>query len=68
MLKLRSDYLPPSCKVMAVDLDIRIFKDHTRVTTLLQLKRADDAPFILNGRDLTLHELAIDGRVLNEAD
>ena len=68
MLKLRSDYLPPSCKVMAADLDIRIFEDHTRVTTLLQLERADDAPFILNGRDLTLHELAIDGRVLDEAD
>ena len=43
MLKLRSDYLPPSCKVMAADLDIRIFEDHTRVTTLLQLERADDA-------------------------
>lgn len=68
MLKHRSDYLPPSCKVTSASLDIRIFEDHTLVTTLLQLERGGDTPFILNGRDLTLHELAIDGRVLDEAD
>jgi len=68
MLKHRSDYLPPSCNVTAADLDIRIFEDHTLVTTVLKLERAGDAPFVLNGRDLTLHELAIDGRVLDEAD
>ena len=68
MLKHRSDYQPPSCKVTAADLDICIFEDHARVTTVLKLERQTDAPFILNGRDLTLHELAIDGRVLDEAD
>ena len=68
MLKHRSDYQPPSCKVTAADLDIRIFEDHTLVTTVLKLQRAGDAPFVLNGRDLTLHELVVDGRVLDEAD
>ena len=68
MLKHRSDYQPPSCNVIAADLDIRIFDDHTQVTTTLKLERIGDAPFILNGRDLTLHELAIDGRLLDEAE
>ena len=68
MLKHRSDYQTPSCNVLAADLDIRIFEDRTLVTTLLKLERTGDAPFILNGRDLTLHEVAVDGRVLDEAD
>ena len=68
MLKHRSDYQTPSCNVLAADLDIRIFEDRTLVTTVLKLERAGDAPFILNGRDLTLHEVAVDGRVLDEAD
>ena len=68
MLKHRSDYQTPSCNVIAADLDIRIFEDRTLVTTSLKLERTGDAPFILNGRDLTLHEIALDGRVLDEAD
>ena len=68
MLKHRSDYQTPSCNVLAADLDIRIFEDRTLVTTVLKLERVGDAPFILNGRDLTLHEVAVDGRVLDEAD
>ena len=68
MLKHRSDYQPPSARVETVELDIRIFDDRTYVTTTLALVRTGDAPFILNGRDLTLHEINLDGRLLDEAD
>ncbi len=68
MLKYRADYQPAACKVITAGLDISIFDDRTFVTTTLELERISDAPFLLNGRDLTLHELSIDGRVLDEAD
>lgn len=68
MLKYRADYRPPSCKVISAGLDISIFDDRTFVTTTLDLERVGDDPFLLNGRDLTLHELSIDGRILDEAD
>jgi len=68
MLKHRSDYRPPSAKVESAELDIRIFDDRTFVTTTLALTRTGDAPFVLHGRDLTLHEVSIDGRLLDEAD
>ena len=68
MLKYRADYRPASCKVISAGLDIAIFDDRTYVTTTLELERVGDDPFLLNGRDLTLHELSIDGRLLDEAD
>ena len=68
MLKYRADYQPPSCKVVSAGLDISIFDTRALVTTTLELQRVSDAPFILNGRDLTLHEISIDGRILDEAD
>jgi len=68
MLKYRADYRPASCKVISAGLDISIFDDRTFVTATLELERVGDDPFLLNGRELTLHELSIDGRVLDEAD
>mgnify|MGYP001384966902 CR=1 FL=1 len=68
MLKYRADYQPPSCKVVSAGLDISIFDTRALVTTTLELQRVSDAPFILNGRDLTLHEISINGRILDEAD
>ena len=68
MLKHRADYRPAACKVISAGLDISIFEDRTFVTTTLELERVGDDPFLLNGRELTLHELSIDGRLLDEAD
>ena len=68
MLKYRADYRPAACKVISAGLDISIFEDRTLVTTTLELERVGDDAFLLNGRDLTLHELSIDGRILAEAD
>ena len=68
MLKYRADYRPPACKVISAGLDISIHDDRTFVTTTLELERVTDDPFLLNGRELALHELSIDGRILDEAD
>ena len=68
MLKHRADYRPAACNVTSAGLDISIFDDRTLVTTTLELERIGDDPFLLNGRDLTLHELSIDGKILDEAD
>ena len=68
MLKHRADYRPAACKVISAGLDISIFEDRTFVTTTLELERVGDGPFLLDGRELTLHELSIDGRLLDEAD
>ena len=68
MLKYRADYRPPACKVISAGLDISIHDDRTFVTTTLELERVGDDPFLLNGRDLALHELSIDGSILDEAD
>ena len=68
MLKYRSDYQSPSCNVNSARLDIAIFDDRALVTTTLELERVSDAPFLLNGRDLTLHQISINDRLLDEAD
>ena len=67
MLKLRSDYQAPSCRVEEARLDINIHPDHTVVTTRLTLSRLSEAPFLLNGRDLELQALRIDGVEIDRA-
>ena len=68
MLKLRSDYKPPSCRVVDARLNIDIHSDHTQVTTTLSLERLDPAPFLLHGRDLELKSLRIGDTIIAEAD
>ena len=68
MLKLRSDYTPPSCRVVDARLNIEIRDDHTKVTTTLSLERLDPAPFLLHGRDLELQSLRIGDVVIAEVD
>ncbi len=71
MLKLRSDYLPPSYLVQSAHLDIVIHDDHTMVTTRLAVTRnpaSREDVFLLNGRDLTLCALSIDDTVIDQAD
>ncbi|MGB1921423.1 MAG: aminopeptidase N, partial [Candidatus Puniceispirillaceae bacterium] len=68
MLKLRSDYKPPSCRVLDARLNIDIHGDHTQVTTTLSLERLDSAPFLLHGRDLELQSLRIGDAIIAEAD
>jgi len=68
MLKFRSDYQPPACHVEAVRLDISIEDSQTTVTTTLDLQRLTNAPFVLNGRDLELVSLRLDGVEMPQQD
>ena len=68
MIKYRSDYQSPSCIVDDVALDININDDQTIVTTRLNVRKISDAPFLLNGRDLELQALRIDGVDIAKAD
>ena len=68
MLKLRSDYTPPSCRVLDARLNIDIHDDHTEVTTTLSLERVDSTPFLLHGRDLELRSLRIGDAIIDKAD
>ncbi|MCA1241350.1 aminopeptidase N [Stappia stellulata] len=62
------DYSPPSFRIDTVDLDIRLAPRATRVAARLTIRRAGDAPadapLILDGDELTLVSLALDGQVL----
>ncbi len=68
MLKLRSDYKPPSCIVLDARLDIDIYGDQTHVTTTLSLERVDNSPFLLHGRELDLQSLRIGDVIIDQAD
>ena len=62
------DYRPPSFRIDTVDLDIRLAPRATRVAARLTIRRAADAPadapLVLDGDELTLVSLALDGQVL----
>jgi aminopeptidase N len=68
----RLDYLPPAFWVDSVVLDFDIHEDLTRVRSRLSLRRNDaaDAPAdcVFDGEMLVIESLAVDGRVLGEAD
>ncbi len=63
------DYTPPAFLIPQVALDIRLIEDHAIVSATLALERnpaAADAvaPLVLDGEDLKLESIAIDGREL----
>ncbi len=66
-----SQYQPPDFYIDTVDLTISLFADNALVTSLLSLRRAKDAdaaaPLVLDGEELHLVELAVDGAVLDSA-
>ena len=67
------DYTPSAFLIDTIDLDVAIFEDFTRVKANLTVRRnpaARDraAPLVLDGQDLVLESVAVDGRVLTEAD
>ena len=61
------DYAPPAFLVSAVDLDFDVFEDHVQVRSRLAVERraADrQAPLVLDGEELELVSVALDGRTL----
>ncbi len=63
-----ADYRPSDFLIDTVDLDIRLHPTQTRVIAKLAMKRnpagTPDAPLVLDGDELVLTSLAIDGREL----
>ncbi|MDX5334047.1 MAG: aminopeptidase N [Gammaproteobacteria bacterium] len=62
------DYQPPAYWVDRVELRFELGEEQARVHSRLALRRregvADDAPLVLDGEDLALKALALDGEVL----
>ena len=67
------DYTPSAFLIPTVELDVALFEEHTRVTSRLTMRRnpaaADrSAPLVLDGEELALESVALNGRPLVEAE
>ncbi|WP_067341301.1 aminopeptidase N [Stappia indica] len=66
------DYRAPAYQISTVHLDIRLAPRSAKVRARLALERASDTapgtPLVLDGDDLRLTALSLDGRVLADAD
>lgn len=58
------DYQIPSFLVDAVDLNIQVFADYTRVTAKLNMQRQSAGDLVLLGRDLSLEAITLNGTPL----
>ncbi|MGB7565857.1 MAG: aminopeptidase N, partial [Prochlorococcaceae cyanobacterium] len=61
-----ADYRPASIRIERTDLSVRIFPDHTLVEAQLRITPLESAPLLLQGVELELLELSIDGVPLDE--
>ena len=59
------DYTPPTFAVRRVALDIRVFDDHTLVSSELEVERQSAGDLQLLGRDLKLQSIRVDGELLS---
>ncbi len=69
----RLDYMPPAFLIDRVDLTFELDEQATRVSSRLVLQRNPDAAdphqtLVLNGEDLTLESVKLDGRLLSHAE
>ncbi|HEV7803900.1 MAG TPA: aminopeptidase N, partial [Burkholderiales bacterium] len=67
------DYTPSAFLIPTIELDVALFADYTRVRSRLTVRRnpasADaTAALVLNGEELALESVALDGRLLAQAD
>jgi aminopeptidase N len=67
------DYRPPDYRVETVNLEFELDETRTRVRSTLVVSRSHDRsrgflPFVLNGEDLILKRVKLDGQVLGEHD
>mmetsp|Transcript_10941 Transcript_10941/g.16337 ORF Transcript_10941/g.16337 Transcript_10941/m.16337 type:complete len:979 (+) Transcript_10941:26-2962(+) len=64
--KFRKDYKPPPYWVRTVDLDVKVFEGKSTVTSKLYIERdsttSEGTPMTLDGEDLTLNSIKIDGK------
>ena len=68
----REDYRPPPYTIAQIELNFELDEHATRVTAESQVARTEagavDAPLVLDGQNMVLVSVAIDGRVLGESD
>src|SRR6266545_2400333 len=61
------DYAPPAFRVDSVELELELFEDHALVRSRLAIARragAPSPPLVLDGEELELESVALDGRAL----
>src|SRR5712692_2375051 len=61
------DYAPPAFRIETVELQVEIFEDHALVRSRLAIARragAPPSPLVLDGEELELESVALDGRAL----
>ncbi|TMG76603.1 MAG: aminopeptidase N [Betaproteobacteria bacterium] len=61
------DYAPPAFLIDSVELDVELFEDHALVRSRLAVARrsgAPPSPLVLDGEELELESVALDGRAL----
>ena len=63
-----SDYTPPNFKIETVDLDFDLKPKSTRVRSKLALKRLSEGDLHLDGEDISLKSVTLDGKSLKRAD
>jgi aminopeptidase N len=56
------DYAPPSFRVETVELDVDIREDHALVTAKLAVARSGEGPLVLDGDELELVSVSVNGR------
>ena len=62
------DYAPPSFRVDSIELDVDIREDHALVRSRLAIRRNSAGALVLDGDELELVSVALDGKVLEESD
>jgi len=60
------DYAPPAFRVETIELDVDIREDHALVRAKLAIRRNAPGPLALDGDELELVSVAVDGRILRE--
>ena len=63
-----SDYIPPSFEIKSVSLDFDLSPQNTLVKSKMDVKRLSKGPLELNGEDITLKSVKIDGRALKRSE
>ncbi|TCM61449.1 aminopeptidase N [Acinetobacter calcoaceticus] len=62
------DYQKPSFLVDTVDLNIQVYADYTKVSSILSMQRQTAGDLVLLGRDLELQSIKINGVALDAAE
>ena len=65
---LLADYVSPSHEFTSVYLDFDLNPEATRVKSKLEVKRLRDAPLILNGEDIDLKAVKLNGKSLKRSE